>query len=286
LYQENYSSFKIQPFIILAFIEIKKIGFLPISIGDILDILLVGILIFQLYKWLRGSLAFNIFIGLLIMYLLSFVVSTLEMNMLQKILRQFINAGFILLVIVFQPEIRRFLFYIGRGSGIGKNQFWKRLLLRNMRSSPFDEKLVDEIAKAVSNMSAAKTGALIVFADSSERQFFADTGVMLDSNISGKLIESIFNKYSPIHDGAMVIVDNQIMGAGCVLPVSENPDLPSSVGMRHRAAVGITEHIDASVIIVSEETGKISWTKRGRLRLGISYKTLVGVIQQAMKTDV
>lgn len=259
---------------------------MSISLGDILDILLVGILIFQLYKWLRGSLAFNIFIGLLIMYLLSYVVSALEMSMLQKILRQFINAGFLLLVIVFQPEIRRFLFYIGKGSGIGKNKFWRRLISKNMKSSPFDEKLVDEIAKAVSNMSAAKTGALIVFADSSERQFFADTGVILDSNISGKLIESIFNKYSPIHDGAMVIIDNQIMGAGCVLPVSENPDLPSSVGMRHRAAVGLTEHIDASVIIVSEETGKISWTKRGRLRLGISYKTLVGVIQQAMKTEI
>ncbi len=257
-----------------------KIGFLEISIGDILDILLVGLLFFQLYKILRGTLAFNIFLGVVVLYVAWWVVSLLEMKMLSSILGQFMQSGFIMLVIVFQAEIRRFLFYIGRGSsfGIGKERIWERLLNRNQHAKEQKIQLRNEIIKALTQMASVKTGALLVITDSSERNFFANTGVTIDGQVSAKLIESVFDKGSPLHDGAMVISDYKIWAAGCVLPVSENPDLPKRIGMRHRAAVGITEQIDVDVIIVSEETGKISHAKKGQLTLGLNATNLLSLL--------
>ena len=259
-----------------------KLGFFEFRFWDLVDILLVAILFFQLYKVLRGSLAFNIFIGILIAYLVSNIVQGLEMKMLSGILSQFVNAGIILLVVIFQPEIRRFLFYLGRGSGIGKGRFFERLFQRGIQTQSELDLVKDEIVRAVNNMAAVKTGALIVFTDSGEKQFFANSGVSINAEISSKLIESLFDKNAPLHDGAVVIADYKILAAGCVLPVSENPDLPSRVGMRHRAAVGITEKIDATVVIVSEETGKVSFARRGNLRTNISQKALTGIIEKGL----
>lgn len=261
-----------------------KIGFLEIGIGDILDILLAAVVIYQIYKLLRGSLAFNIFIGLILLYLMSFITKALEMNILATILDAFLGAGFVLLVIVFQPEIRRFLFYLGRNSGIGKDHFWRRLINRNEGMSESETQyFVAEISKAINNLANTRTGCLIVFTDEGEKQFFASTGVAINGEISSKLIESIFDKNTPLHDGALVIADRKISAAGCVLPVSESPDLPKRVGMRHRAAVGVTENIDAHVLIVSEETGKISYAKQGRLRMNIAQKTLIEVLEEILK---
>lgn len=263
-------------------LQFIKIGFLEIGVGDILDIIVVAILIYQLYKLLRGSLAFNIFIGLLLVYLMSFIVKSLEMNVLANILGQFIEAGFILLVIVFQQEIRRFLFVIGRGSGIGKNRFWKRLLNFRNHTMTDKQRIIEEMAKAMARMSATHTGALMVFTDPEERAFFEKTGVRINGDITGKLLESIFDKNVPLHDGAVVITENKILAAGCILPVSENPDLPKRVGTRHRAAVGITEHIDAQVLIISEETGVISYASKGKLRYNISQTDLLSILDKAL----
>ena len=251
--------------------------YLDIGFWDILDIFLVGILIFQLYKLLKGSLAFNIFIGLLLVYLVSSIVTELNMSMLGNILGQFVQEGFILLVIVFQQEIRRFLFYIGRGSGIGKDNFLKQLFRRSSYQHSNKDVIKDELIRAINIMAKNKTGGLIVFVDSSEKRFFENTGVIINAEISSKLLESIFDKNVPLHDGAVVITENKILAAGCVLPVSENPDLPSRVGMRHRAAVGITEHIDAHVLIVSEETGRISYAHKSKLKVNITQNYLAEV---------
>jgi len=251
--------------------------YLDIGFWDILDIFLVGILIFQLYKLLKGSLAFNIFIGLLLVYLVSTIVTELNMSMLGNILGQFVQEGFILLVIVFQQEIRRFLFYIGRGSGIGKDNFFKQLFRRSSYQNSNKDLIKEELIRAINIMAKDKTGGLIVFVDSSEKRFFENTGVVINAEISSKLLESIFDKNVPLHDGAVVITENKILAAGCVLPVSENPDLPSRVGMRHRAAVGITEHIDAHVLIVSEETGRISYAHKGKLKVNITQNYLAEV---------
>lgn len=256
------------------------IGFLEVDFWDLVDIVLVGLLIFRLYKLLRGTLAFNILIGLLLVYLTSAVVNLLEMNMLATILGQFVEAGFILLVILFQQEIRRFLFYLGRGSGIGKNRLWQRFLRRNAPSRK--QELKEEMIRAINNMANTRTGGLLVFTDASEKNFFSGTGVLINGEISSKLIESIFDKGSPLHDGAVVIAENRIVAAGCVLPVSENPDLPSRVGMRHRAATGITEKIDAWVIVVSEQTGRISCAQKGKLKMNITQSALSEILDSVL----
>ncbi len=262
---------------------IVKIGFLDIGVWDVVDILLVGLLFYQFYRLLRGTLAFNIFIGFLLVYLIYALVNWLNMKLLHTIFERFVDLGFIILVIVFQQEIRRFLFYIGRGSGIGKQNFWQSLFNRKTRDEHQLEKIREDLTKSITNMAATKTGSLIVFTDASEKGFFESTGVTIDAAISSKLVESIFSKSSPLHDGAMVIADGKIMAAGCILPVSENPDLPTRIGMRHRAAVGITENIDAQVLIVSEERGKISIAKKGKIRMNLTQKNLQDVLEELVQ---
>ncbi len=205
------------------------------------------------------------------------------MKMMERILGQFLGAGLVLLVIIFQPEIRRFLFFLGRNTGIGDQQFWKRLLKRGREKKSDNEYLVNAIIRALKNLARTKTGALMVFTDVGEEKFFANTGVSIHGDISSKLIESIFDKNAPLHDGAMVIADGKILAAGCVLPVSENPDLPARVGMRHRAAVGITEQIEAHVFIVSEERGKISYAYRGNIRMNIRDEHLRELLRNALE---
>lgn len=251
-----------------------KIGFLEIRIWDILDVLLVALLMYQVYKLLKGSIAFNIFIGFLLVYLIYFLVDLLQMDLLSNILGQFIAAGFLAIFIVFQPEIRRFLLFIGRGTGLGDRNLWNRLLSRKVSQTGVSNQIVNGITKAINNLASSKTGALLVFTRTKGEYFFADTGVIINAEISSKLLESIFQKSSPLHDGAVIITGQKIYAAACVLPVSENPNLPPRIGMRHKAAVGISEQIDAVVIVVSEETGNISIANKGKLRLKVSQNTL------------
>lgn len=259
-----------------------KIGFLEIRIWDILDVLLVAVLMYQIYRLLKGSIAFNIFIGFLLVYLLYLLVDLLNMDLLSNILGQFIAAGFLAIFIVFQPEIRRFLLFIGRGTGIGERSFWNRLLSRKISESNISSQLVNSIVRSINNLAKAKLGALIVFTRTKGEYFFADTGVFMDAEISSKLLESIFQKSSPLHDGAVIITGKKIYAAACVLPVSENPNLPPRIGMRHKAAVGISEQVDAIVIVVSEETGNVSLANKGKLRLKISQNVLKESISEIL----
>jgi len=255
------------------------IGFLKFRAIDIIDILLVAALMYQVYRLLRGSLAFNIFIGLVLFYGITQLTAFLDMRVTKGILSQFMNVGVIALLIVFQPEIRRFLLQIGRGNPFKSINFSKWLKWRNNDEVPMaNQQVKDGMLGAINKFSDERTGALIVLADSREKTFFEDTGVKLEAHVSTKLLQSIFDKTSPLHDGAAIISGNKITRAGCILPVSENPELPSTVGLRHRAAVGITEQIDVKVIIVSEETGKISYAKEGKLTYQLQRKALSSIL--------
>ncbi len=266
---------------ILAF----KIGFLEITFLDMLDILMFGILMYVIYRLLRGGLAFNILIGLFIIYLIWRVVSALGMTLLASALGQFIGVGGIVLVIIFQPEIRRFLTLLGKGSGIGRDNFIRRLFNSDLETNANITHISQELVNASQKMSASFIGAIMVLADSSEKAFFANTGAIIDAQISSRLLLSIFAKNSPLHDGAVVIIDNKIYAAGCVLPVSENPDLPSHLGLRHRAAVGISEQIDATVIIISEETGHISIAYKSNININVNEEEIEEALEKALGTE-
>lgn len=253
-----------------------EIGFLPIRIWDILDILVVGYLIYQIYKLLRGSVAFNIFVGVILIYILSWLVKMLHMDLLSSVLGQFVSVGVLMLLIIFQPEVRRFLLILGNNTLRQRSNFFGRLLSGKLNIFENDvlSQNAEEVSKAMLRMSKTKTGALIVFTSNLNLEYFSNSGVVLDAKISQPLIESIFNKESPLHDGAVIISDNKIHAASVVLPLSSNPDLPKSAGLRHRAAVGVTENTNVSVFIVSEETGYVSYAVEGKLTRKISEKRL------------
>ncbi len=251
-----------------------KLGFLEIGFADLLDIFLVGLLIYQIYRLLKGSLALNIFLGLVLVYFVWFLVGLLEMRLLTSILGQFIEVGVIALLIVFQPEVRKFLLYLGRGHLFKKGISIRKLFSRTSRNEAEYYPIVKSILSAVDHMRERGTGAILVLCESSRLQFYANTGVLMDSLVSSKLLESIFEKNSPMHDGAVIISDLRIIAAGCVLPVSDNPELPNRIGMRHKATVGITELSDALSIVISEERFSISYARNGRLHQNITTDEL------------
>lgn len=251
--------------------------FLHVRFLDVLDILLVAILLYQLYMLVRGTVALNIIIAIIIIYFFWGLVKMLRMELLSSIIGQVISVGVIALIIVFQQEIRRFLIVIGTRY-INKN----KLRLEGMFKMDIDAmpKLrIKSIVKAVINLSNSKTGALIVIKRKSNLEMYAQAGDVLDANTSSRLIISIFNKNSPLHDGAIIIDAEKIFAARVVLPVTDNPDLPPDYGLRHRAALGTTEVTDALVIAVSEETGKISIAENNEIDRGISAKDLMARLE-------
>jgi uncharacterized protein (TIGR00159 family) len=235
--------------------------FLELGLIELIDIALVAVLIYQLYKLVRGTVAINIFIGLAAIYLLWKIVDAFNFQLLSEILGQFIGVGVIILVIVFQQELRKFLMFIGKGKLI-KN---KGIFKFNFKVEHENNLNTSAIAKACEDMAKTKTGSIMVITQMDDLAVFAETGVAMNAEISIPMIESIFYKNSPLHDGAVIIRDNKIISARCVLPVSNSDDFPGNLGMRHRAAVGITEESDAVTVIVSEETGGISYVKDGEL---------------------
>jgi len=257
-----------------------KFDFIEVTWLDITDILIVAIILYNIYRLIRGSLAFNIFLGLMFIYIAYQVVKLLNMQLLSGLLGQFVNLGVIALLIVFQPEVRRFLLFLGKGS-----DSWKRIFSRNWSISHSDTYNIDEICEAFDYFSQHYIGAIIVLPRTSRLQFFSNTGVPINGKVSAQLLQSIFDKNSPLHDGAVIISGDQILSAKCILPVSENPSLPEYIGTRHRAAVGITEHSDATAIIVSEETGRISYAKGGELKLNINKDGLKNVLIKILMQD-
>jgi diadenylate cyclase len=252
----------------LLFIEFKWV--------DIIDIFLVAFLLYELYNLLKGTAAINIFFGIVAFYLLWKLVDALEMKLLSEIFGAFISVGFIALIVVFQPEIRKFLLMLGTPGFMQKRKnrflFWKFDMNRQ------DEPIIDKVVIACRNLAEKKTGALIILANQSALEQYVNTGELLDSNVSEALIENIFVKNSPLHDGALIIHQNKIMAARCILPVSNTKEIHPSLGLRHRAAVGVTEHSDALAVIVSEETGSISFAWQGKLNYDIKPNLLKNII--------
>lgn len=226
-----------------------------IGIKDIIDILLVATILFGVYRLLRKSGASNLFWGILAFVLTWMVVTyVFDLELTGAIFERFISVGAVALVIIFQTEIRSFFYGLGARFNMERvRKHWSKA-----RNAELAQRLIDSIVLACSHMSASKTGALIVLTQQQELKEYVDTGEIVDAVVSVQMIENIFFKNTPLHDGAMIITAGRIHAAACILPVSKRQDLPKSYGLRHRAALGLTEKTDAIAIIVSEETGKIS----------------------------
>ncbi len=247
-------------------------AFITVGFFDVIDILLVALLLYQLYMLIRGTVAINIFVGLFLFYLMWLLVRALNMELLSSILGQFIGVGVIALIIVFQQEIRKFLLMIGSRYNMNFNFTAFRWLSIDEKS--FKENEIESIVTACIHMSESKTGALIVITKQTQLDSYAATGKIINSRISGTLLETIFFKNSPLHDGAVIIAGNKIVAARCILPVTDNRNIPGSLGLRHRAAIGMSQNTDAHVITVSEETGNISYVKGGHIKVRITPNEL------------
>ncbi|MCL2247106.1 MAG: diadenylate cyclase CdaA [Lentimicrobiaceae bacterium] len=240
--------------------------YLSQNIINIIDILLVITIVVLLFRWLRGTYANRIIIGLILIYVVWKVVSLFHLTVLSEILGQIIQVGVVVLVIIFQPEIRKFLYLIG-------NRKFFKWFTRNRKDDDIDDD-IDSVVRACKRMSAAQTGALIIIAKKNPLSEVIATGEPIDALISRELIENIFFKNTPLHDGAVVIKNHRIVAARCILPVSKSESLPSDVGLRHRSAVGITAETDAIAVVVSEQTGLIAVSTHGNLQQDISPTVL------------
>jgi uncharacterized protein (TIGR00159 family) len=246
---------------------------IPFGIKDIIDILLVAFFLYETYLLMRKTGTTAIFLGVLAFVAIWVLVShVFEMQLMGAILDKFVEVGFILLVIVFQKEIREFLQALGSNKGFG---FIKKLF-RQKGKTNVNENItyIMPIVLASMDMAKRKEGALIAIQQEVSLDTFVETGEIMNANISARLIENIFFKNSPLHDGAMIIVGKKIKAAGCILPVSQNHDIPKELGLRHRSALGLSQETDAKVIIVSEETGKISLAHNSELFINISAEEL------------
>lgn len=245
------------------------------GIKDAIDILLVAFLMYQVYKLMKSSGTLSIFSGVVSIIIVWVLVSqVLEMRLIGGILDKFINVGFILLVIIFQDEIRRFLVALGSHKG------WRFLhnLLKRKNESAEDRKYIAPVVLACINLAKKKMGALIVIQHEIDLAPYIQTGEMFNADVNARLIENIFFKNSPLHDGAMIIVDNEIRAAGCILPVAHNAIIPKEMGLRHRSGLGMSMETDALVIIVSEERGAITVAHNGKLSIDISAEDLQQIL--------
>lgn len=256
-------------------------SFIDFSILDAIDIILVAFLLYQLYRLIRGTVAINIFLGVAAIYLIWKLVEALQMELLTEILGNFMGVGVIALVIVFQQEIRKFLLLLGSTSFTRRRRFLRHLKL--LRDTGDDELELTEITQACQNMSRRHTGALIVIERKSGLGSYSDTGTYIQGRPSSRLLESIFNKYSPLHDGALIISGNKIVAAGCILPITEKTSLPRRFGLRHRAAIGIAEKTDALAVVVSEETGDISIAHGDSFDTRVKRDQLMSRLQKYLK---
>ncbi|MCD7930269.1 MAG: diadenylate cyclase CdaA [Tannerellaceae bacterium] len=248
-----------------------------IGIKDIIDILLVAFVLYQTYKLMKSSGSIALFSGVVSFILVWILMSrVLEMRLIGAILEQIVGIGFFVLVVLFQDEIRRFLLALGSHRGW---KFISRLFSRKTETDN-EQKFVAPVVLACMNMARKKTGALIVIQQDVVLTVYEHTGEMFNADVNARLIENIFFKNSPLHDGAMIIADNKIKAAGCILPVAQNADLPKDLGLRHRSGLGMSMETDAIVIIVSEERGKISVAHMGKLCTNISAEALQQILSK------
>jgi diadenylate cyclase len=246
--------------------------FIEFSLLDILDILLVATLLYYIYKLLKGTVAINIVIGIAIIFVIWKITEALKMKMLSDILGTLLGGGVIALIIVFQQEIRKFLLMIGTTNFTNKRSFLKQLkFLQTEKSSEID---TETILEACKKMSKTKTGVLIVIERTNNLDFLINTGDKMNAQINGAILQSVFYKNSPLHDGALIIRDNYIVATRAVLPISDSTRIPARFGLRHRAAIGVSEKTDAVCLLVSEETGEISYIKDGGFELYTDHSEL------------
>lgn len=254
--------------------------FLQFRFVDIVDILLVALLLNGMYNLLRGTVAINIFLGIVSIFLAWKIVVALDLELLGEILGAFVSIGFIVLIIIFQPEIRQFLLALGTPKFIRK--VFSKMTFLGIRFKDEEIMNFDPIIAACESMASKKTGALIVITRQNELFQYVNSGVGIDSEISQVLIENIFFKNSPLHDGAMIISRNRIKAAGCILPVTKKLDLPGRPGLRHRAGLGISEKSDAVVIVISEERGSISVANNGQIRTIFNNDDLLQFLEKEL----
>ncbi len=251
-------------------------GFIPFTFIDFLDIFLVACLLFIIYKAVRGTNAPYIMVGIVMVYIGWVIVKALNMELLSTILGQIISVGVIALLVIFQPELRRFLFTIGRRQK--EFDFIYRFFSFNRKQNSTD---TSPIISACMDMSEDKVGALIVFRLSDDLEYLIEGGIPIDAKITTSIIKNIFFKNSPLHDGAIVIDNNRIVAAKCILPVTQS-NVPKSYGTRHRAAIGVSEMTDAVVLVVSEETGAVSIVKSGQIKHKIELHKLGTELKRAL----
>jgi diadenylate cyclase len=244
-----------------------KIGFLEIRWTDILDIFLVAVLLYNIYKLVRGSIASRVFIGYMLVYFSYLIVRAMGLELMTKILEYFMGVGAIALIVLFQQEIRRFLLLIGKSTN-------SRFLNKIVNNSAIDETKypLAAVSEAAKSMSNEFTGCLMVIQKGDDLRKYTESGDAIEAILSKRLLLSIFNQYSPLHDGAVIISNGKIRAARCILPVSDGEDLPASFGFRHRAALGISEITDAAVVIVSEESGRISLALDGEIKQVVAHE--------------
>lgn len=238
---------------------------------DVIDILLVAVLLFYLYRLLRGTVAINIFVGIVIIYLIWKLTDALHMDVLSNILGNFISVGFFALIVVFQQEIRKFLLLIGSTNLASRRNMFRYFNFLDQRQAQMSKLNFNHLLQACQNMAKDRTGAIIVLERNNNLDFLRNTGEISQIELSQHILETIFFKNSPLHDGAIIVKDNTITATRVILPVSEANDIPARFGLRHRAAIGISEKTDALVLVISEQTGTLSYVKDGRV---LSYENL------------
>lgn len=248
---------------------------LDIRIIDIIDISLVAFLLYYLYKLVKGTVAINIFVGIVILYVIWKLTELLEMELLSKILGGFLGVGMFALIVVFQQEIRKFLLMVGSTNFSARKKVFKKLNLFNEQENVHTN--ISAVVAACTKLGHMQTGALIVIRRNNSLEFIKSTGDPMHVELNQPIIESIFYKNSPLHDGAMIVEDNTITATRVILPVSDQKNIPNRFGLRHRAAIGITEKTDAVCLVVSEENGQLSYVKEGDL---IFYDTQQELLEQ------
>lgn len=249
---------------------------------DILDIFLVAVIIYYIYSLIKGTIAVNILMGVALFYGIFLVVKQLEMRLLTEIFGGFISVGSIALIVVFQQEIRRFLLHVGKNISMRRKKFFLNFIGAKKTAQKDHTEQIKPIIDACKSMSRSRTGALLVFSRYFDEEYYQSSGEYIDAPVSKRLLESIFFKNSPLHDGAVVIVDFRVMTASSVLPLSDSEDLPPQFGLRHRAAIGVTEVSEAVAVIVSEETGEISFAKDGNINMNLSPEELEEILKEEL----
>lgn len=256
-------------------------GFIPFTFVDVIDILLVASLLFGLHRAMKGTSAPYIMVGIFVIYLVWILVKTFNLVLFSTILGQIISVGVIAILIIFQPEIRHFLQAIGRQ----RERFEWLSRIFNFRNRKNESTIdLDPIVLACQEMGAEKVGALIIIKQSNDLGIVEESGIAIDAKVSTALLENIFFKNAPLHDGAVIINGNRVVAAKCVLP-STQQDVPKSYGMRHRAALGMSEVSDAIIIAVSEETGRISLAHDSQIKRNIEPQNLASSIRKLMRKN-